>query len=308
MATPNLQMFKDNAPTVEVGTITTPIDFGICYGGHVVDLPYDILLYNDKGNVLGSDDVRNLSIELVTMLATIEYISDGALNKHYTLSLIPLNTINLLVEGTKWAQVGTLTSYSQDAQVYTCDMLTGEIVFGDNVHGAAPSNLDVITIEINPNLDEYGKTIYAEQWISLASSGIITATKHITLEVATKISNTMITVAHCPRITGITGVWDNSDKTGTNYFIGGTYNADTGSIGLGTPLVAVLPYVEYDYTIKDEAIMEYVPIGAGVPVMFSNPIPNNNAKYLQLRATIPDDADTVGGVSLKIRLKLTYEY
>jgi hypothetical protein len=308
MATPNLQMFKDDAPTVEVGTITTPIDFGICYGGHVVDLPYDILLYNDKGNILGADDVRNLSIELVTMSVTIEYISDGSVNQHYELSLMPLSTIEILVNGTKWAQVGSLSSYAQSAQVYTCNMTTGEIDFGDNVHGKAPSNLDVITVEINPDLDEYGKTIYAEQWISIASSGIISSTKHIDLELATKNSNTIITVAHCPRITGITGVWDNPSKTGTNYFTGGTYNADTGLIGLGTPLIAALPYVEYDYTIKDEAIMDYSPIGVGVPVIFSNPIPNNNAKYLQLRATIPDDADTVGGVSLKIRLKLIYEY
>jgi hypothetical protein len=308
MATPNLQMFKDDAPTVEVGTITTPIDFGICYGGHVVDLPYDILLYNDKGNILGADDVRNLSIELVTMSVTIEYISDGSVNQHYELSLMPLSTIEILVNGTKWAQVGSLSSYAQSAQVYTCNMTTGEIDFGDNVHGKAPSNLDVITVEINPDLDEYGKTIYAEQWISIASSGIISSTKHIDLELATKNSNTIITVAHCPRITGITGVWDNPSKTGTNYFTGGTYNADTGLIGLGTALVSALPYVEYEYTIKDEAIVDYTPIGGGEPVSFSNPIPNNNAKYLQLRATIPDDADTVGGVSLKIKLKLTYEY
>ena len=308
MTIPNLQMFKDDAPTVEVGTISAPIDFGICYGGHVVELPYDILLYNDKGSILGSDDVRNLSIELVTMSVTIEYISDGSVNQHYELSLVPLNTIEIFVNGTKWAQVGSLSSYAQSAQVYTCNMTTGEIDFGDNVHGKAPNNLDVITVEINPDLDEYGKTIYAEQWISIASSGIISATKHIDLELATKNSNTIVTVAHCPRITGIIGVWDNPSKTGTNYFTGGTYNADTGLIGLGTPLVSALPYVEYDYTIKDEAIVEYSPIGGGIPVIFSNPIPNNNAKYLQLRATIPDDADTVGGVSLKIRLKLIYEY
>lgn len=308
MTTPNLQMFKDDAPTVEVGTISSPIDFGICYGGHVTDLPYDILLYNDKGGILASDDVRNLSIELVTMSVTVEYISNGALNQTYTLSLVPISSLELLVNGTKWAQVGSLSSYSQFAQVFTCNMLTGEIVFGDNIHGKAPSNLDTINIELYPDLAEYGKTIYAEQWISVASSGVISSTKHVTLELATKNSNTMITVVHCPRISAITGVWDNPGKTGTNYFTGGTYNADTGLIGLGTELTTALPYVEYDYIIKDEASMEYSPIGAGVPVLLSNPIPSNNAKYLQLRATLPDTVDTVGGVSLKIRLKLIYEY
>ncbi len=51
MPSPNLQMFRSDTPTVEVGTEAYPIDFGICYGGVATNLPYDILLYNDKGGV-----------------------------------------------------------------------------------------------------------------------------------------------------------------------------------------------------------------------------------------------------------------
>lgn len=51
------------------------------------------------------------------------------------------------------------------------------------------------------------------------------------------------------RLLNVLGVWDNSVGTGTNYYTGGYFNADTGVITLGTPLPAAGPvYVTYHST------------------------------------------------------------
>ncbi|GAG24636.1 unnamed protein product, partial [marine sediment metagenome] len=46
---PNLEMYRSDNPAVEIGTEGNPIDLGLCNAGETTPLPYDILLYNDKG-------------------------------------------------------------------------------------------------------------------------------------------------------------------------------------------------------------------------------------------------------------------
>ena len=57
MSVPDLKMYRSDTLT-EVGTVGVPVDFGLCNAGQITNLPYDILLYNDKTGALGSDDAR----------------------------------------------------------------------------------------------------------------------------------------------------------------------------------------------------------------------------------------------------------
>ena len=66
MANPNLEMWRSDT-LVEVGTAVVPIDFGLCDAGDETLLAYDILLYNDKTGVLGSEDAKSIEIELLRM-------------------------------------------------------------------------------------------------------------------------------------------------------------------------------------------------------------------------------------------------
>jgi hypothetical protein len=73
-------------------------------------------------------------------------------------------------------------------------------------------------------------------------------------------------------------------------------------------MVATTPYVEYKYQIKDDEESVYTSLGDDVTHEFDNPIPKNNAKRLYLRASVPDDAETEGGLYLRCTLRILYTY
>jgi hypothetical protein len=224
------------------------------------------------------------------------------------MSVIPLIFESVVVDGVKWSKVDSLLDYGQYSEVYTFNYTTGVITFGDNIHGKIPPNGVDIEIEFTPDTNVYGKQIAEGGWVSLKSSGVIQSEVTITSELAEKVDTTHVQVAHYPTITSVVGVWDNAGKTGTNYYTGGTFNPDTGSITLGSSLSGSTPYVEYTYLIKDDNESGYTGLTEGTLVLLANPIPPGNAKKLLLKVDPPSSTDPEGGVYLKVFLKVAYMY
>jgi hypothetical protein len=308
MGVPNLQMFREDIPTVEVGTEVAPIDFGLCMAGDVTALPYGILLYNDKTGALDSVPARNIGLELVRLELTETHVSTGVASQTYTLGIAPIFSYTVTVDGEVWARVTSLVDYGQYSKVYTLDLTTGELIFGDNIHGMVPPNGEAIDILYAPDTAVYGKDIITDSWVSYQSSGVVEEEIDIASELATKLSNTSVQVVMCPKITVVVGVWDNVGKTGTNYYTGGSFNEETGVITLGVSMSAPAPYVEYSYKIADDVEAGFTPFVQGELYELSNPLPQKNAKKLYFKATIPAAASTQGGVNLKMFLRASYLY
>lgn len=309
MADPNLQMFRSDTPTVEIGTVGNPIDFGFCPAGETTQLSYDIILWNDKAAALGSNDAYDIYVELLQLTATESWVSDGSPSQVFNSTYSPVvsGSEELLVNGEEWVRVDSLIGWAQK-KVFLLDYETGEVTFGDNVNGAIPPSSASIAMTYTPDTNVFGKLVFTDQWITFQSSGVVENDVHVDIELSTKIDNDTIEVLHYPKLSDVTGVWDNISKTGTNYYTGGSFSADTGRITLGTPLTGVNPYVEYDYCIKDDNEAEGTALGNGDdPHGPLYRIPQNNAKRIQLAVTVPATADTEGGVYIKTVLRFLYK-
>ena len=257
MPNPELKMYRSDTPTVEVGTSGNPIDFGFCTAGQTTPLAYDILLWNDKGGSIGSDDAKDLEIELIRFSTSQDWTSDGSVSQSFTVSYIPVVSdidVIVTVAGTEWTEVSGLGGFGPTDEVYTFNYTTGELSFGDGVNGKIPPNSDTIEITYTPDTNIFGKLIYNNQWVSIKSDGTIQNEIHIgsgTPEESTKIDNNTVQVLHYPELTAVVGVWDNVGKSGTNYYTSGSYDSNTGRITLGTPITTSSTYTEYKYQIKD---------------------------------------------------------
>lgn len=312
MAVPNIKLFRSDT-LVEVGTEGNPIDFGLCNAGVDTDLAYQILLYNDKGEVLGSEDAKSVRIQLLKLYVVRNEIGDGLATQTFTMLHIPVLDstdfeLEVLVDDVEWTEVASFSGLGADDKVYTFNYTTGVITFGNGSEGKVPPNGIDIKITYTPDLNTYGKDIYDDKWISVKSDGVIENEITVTLEEATKVDNDSVQVTRYPKVTSIVGVWDNAGKTGTNYYTSGSFDEDTGIITLGSSLSVSIPYVEYKYQIKDDAESIYTLLGNAITHTLDNRIPKNNAKKLYLRATIPATAETEGGVFLKTILRVLYKY
>jgi len=313
---PNLIMYRSDT-LAEIGTEGSPIDLGLCNAGETTTLPYDILLYNDKGVVLDSGDARNIQIELIRLYVSEEWVSDGSSEQSYTVSHIPVASDiveQTTVNDIKWRRVDDFSGLGSEDEVYKFNYTTGVLDFGNGSEGKIPPNGETIEIIYIPNKNIYGKQIYSDKWVSLKSSGVMTSEIHIGLaipEESIKINNDTVQVLHYPKFintNAIVGIWDNIGKTGTNYFTGGSYDIDSGIIHLGTSMTADIPYAEYKYEIKDDEEASYTLMGGGVKKTCDNLIPQDNAKKLQLKVDVPASAETEGGVYLKMLLRVFYTY
>jgi hypothetical protein len=314
MGTPNLQFFRSDIPTTEIGTLSNPIDFGLCVAGVSSYLSYDILLWNDKGGSLNADDVFSIELELLRLTSTEIFISDGTASQSFTMIYIPITSEvveEITVDDIEWTRVTSLVGQSATATVYTFDYTTGVLVFGDGVNGKIPPLSSSIQVTYTPDLNTFGKSIYEYSWVSVRSNGVVPngiPVGTVTPEESLKVDNNTIQVIHYPYITGVTGVWDNPSKTGTNYYTGGSYEGNIGRIYLGTPLTTDTPYTEYGYQIGDDAEGNYTQIGAGITKTFVNRIPKNNAKRLQLKVDVPETSSTESGSYLKAILRVLYAF
>ena len=310
MSVPNIKMYRSDT-LVEVGTLGNPIDFGLCNGGETTPLPYDLLIYNDKDGSQDSIDAKSIEMVLLRLYLVENWVSTGAASQSFVVSQIPVTDEaeeTVTVNGVQWTRVTSFASQGATATVYTFNYTTGTITFGNAVEGAIPPNTETIEIEYTPDLNVHGKEIFADKWISVKSDGVVENEVHIVLEEGTKEDDDYVNTLRSPFLTEVVGVWDNSSKTGVNFYLGGSYDADTGRITLGTPFTSATPYIEYKYKIKDEAEPNYIELGDSDIKTFSWPIPKTNAKRLQIIATVPDTADTEGGAYLKVFLRVRYVY
>lgn len=308
MPSPSLKLYDFNNPTVEIGTTGNPIELGTCYAGQTSATPVKVILWNDKGGVLGADDAREIALSALELNIQNTWTSDGTPAQTFTATAVPLKSATVYVNSVKWSKVESFSSYGPTSQVFTLDLATGVLTFGNDVQGKAPANGASIVLDGIPDLVQYGKDVIADDFILVRSSGVIANSVSVDLELATKISNTSITVVHAPKILTVAGVWDNASKTGTNYYTGGFFNADSGAITLGTSMSATTPYVEYTHTIKDDAQGSPVALPEGEEVDLENPIPQNNGKILEFYARVPEDASTAGGVAIRFRVRASYTY
>ena len=308
MANPNLQMFRSDTPTVEIGTVGNPIDLGFCLAGVDTILPYDIILWNDKGDVLDSDDAYNIYVELLRLDVSQSWVSTGLDNQTFTLTYIPLvsDLQAVVVDDSEWTRVTNLVGQEQNT-VYTLDYITGVLTFGDNINGKIPPVGTTIAIDYTPDLNTYSKLVYSDQWLSVQSSGVVENVLSVSIELSTKLDNSTVEVIHFPYLESVVGVWDNIGKTGTNYYTGGSFDSHTGRILLGTSLTTPDPYVEYYYRIKDDNEGGYTLLGNGERHGPLYRIPRNNAKRLQVKVSVPSTASTEGGAYIKALLRVLYQ-
>ena len=310
MSAPNLQMYRSDTPTVEIGTILNPIDFGLCTAGVETTLPYDIILWNDKGGSLASNDAMFLMVELLKMYLTEEHISTGLPDQTYTCSYAPVLTsieVEVLVDDVEWLRVLTFSGYGETSKVYMFDYTTGVLSFGNGTDGLAPPISQTIKVTYTADLNIFGKEVYSDMWISILSSGTIKNIVLVSIEEGTLASSTEVQTIHHPTIDSVIGVWDNDEKTGVNYYTGGSFNENTGLVTLGTPFIATTPYVEYNYYGKDDAEGNYTSLGNAYKKSFDNRLPQNNAKRLSLKVLVPPTADTEGGVYIRVVLRFYYQ-
>jgi len=308
MGVPLLQMFRGDTPTIEVGTELNPIDFGFCMAGVATPLAYEILLFNDKTGSGSSDDARFIGIELLRKIVTYSFVSTGVASQTHTMAVIPIISATVTVDGIKWAKVTSLLDYGQYAQVYEFDYTTGVVLFGDDIHGEIPDASLVVNIDYTPDTNPYGKQVAEGGWLSFKSVGVIQSEITIDTELASKIDDTHAQVQHYSTITEVIGVWDNPGKTGTNYYTGGSFNADSGLITLGNTCTGADMYVEYNYMGKDDNQSGYTILSEGTLVLLDNPIPAKNAKKLYFKVDPPANTDPASGVVLKVILKIVYMY
>ena len=309
MSNPAIKLYRSDT-IVEIGTVGNPIDTGFCAGGTVTDLAYDILMYNDKDGT-SSEDAYDMSIELLRLYETTQGTSTGAADQTLTAAHIPLLTDieeEVTVDGVQWSKVDNFTGVVATEEAYTFNYTTGVVTFGNDVNGKAPTVGAILSVKGTPDLNTYGKELYDEQWVSFRSSGVIQNNINVTLGLSTKLTDDSIQVLHYPEIVSVAGVYDNAGGTGTDYYSGGSFNATTGVLTLGTSLTDPNPYVTYVYRVKNDDQPTYTPLGDGDELELDYRLPRNNAKRIQMRIEPPVSASTEGGSYLQFYLRVKYKY
>jgi len=301
---------------VEYGTIGNPISFGTVTAGQVSEHSLNpFYLWNDKGGGLGSLPAKEIEIQVLDMWFQDENMgtSNGSPSQAFTCDVIPVvdDTANIAVKvGTEvWARVSNFIGQANTAKVYTFNATTGVVTFGDGVNGKIPTNGLIIYITYMPDKLMYGKEIYDNTWLEIKSSGTTSNVISVVDELLQSDNTTLVTLAN-PKILSVDGVWLLSDPlhAGTNYYTGGSFDAYTGLVTLGTPLAEerMAVFVNYTYTIVDENESAYVPIGRDTTHTFLHQIPRNNAKLIYLRLNVPVDATPSGGGNVCFRFRLKY--
>jgi len=306
-------------PEIEIGTVSNPIVFtGVIAGEEFLHPSNPFYLWNDKLSVNGSVDARELTVKVLGLNLMDELVgtSNGTAGQSFTVAFPPViqddsqNPLIVKVNGVIWLLVNDLSTAGPADEVYEFDFTTGTVTFGDNINGKIPPTANVIEISYTPDTVEFGTEISEFDWLGIQSTGIISNPRSLGNERAIAIDTTHVAAAHTPIVT-VTGVFLNSDPGhfGTNYFTGGSFNAMTGIITLGTALPSAdeVVLIEYQYTIKDDVEPGFTQIGKETSHTFLNPIPSNNAKRLYLRLVPPATTSPSGFMNLQFRLRIDYK-
>ena len=315
-----LKLFQTADLINELGTISNPVIFTGAIAGNITLLPVNpLLLYNDKDGTFQSVDAKNITVEVLSMQLVDELVgtSTGLANQSYTVAYSPiLNQTNAFVSvrvGTDiWTEVSSFFGVSNTANVFVVNYTTGAISFGNNVNGAIPTLGQSIYVTYSPNTTTYGKEAMSDGWLGVQSVGVDAHSRNILLDTATILDINHIQVTHTPLIgsSAVSGIYlaNDPNRLGINYFTGGSYNAVTGVITVGTslPLGSGIVLVDYAYTVTSDAEVGFTQLSTGVAHTFTYPIPSTCAKTLNFQVVIPSGASPTNGVNVQFRLRLTY--
>ena len=299
---------------VEYGVLGKPISFVNAAAGEITEHPLNpFSLWNDIGGVLNSVPAKDVTVIVENMWTQDELLgeSDGTANQTFNTFLTPIlitDDLELKVSSTIWTKVNSFSGQGVGAQVYTITS-AGLVTFGDGVNGKIPSWGNNIILTYVPDLEAYGKNIYEGLWFEVKSLGTTANVVNVIDEPQNGQGTTVVTVSNTI-VTAVIGVWlqGDSDHVGTNYYSGGSFDADTGDLTLGS----LLPYedavviVSYSYVMVDDLESNYTAIGKATSHIFTNQIPQNNAKLLYFRMNIPANATPSGGSNFCFRLKFSY--
>lgn len=303
---------------VEIGVAGNPIIFTGVIAGEEYQHPNNpFYLWNDKGGLDGSVDAKNITLSVLglNILNELTGYSDGSPSQLFTVSYGPViagdayNPVVVKINGVIWTAVFTFASSSSSDTVYIFDYNAGTILFGDGLKGKIPTASSTIEVTYTPDRTEFGAEVQEFAWLGVRSSGVISNPVSVLLERQTVADELHLTVAHT-FVTAITGVYlaTDSHRLGTNYYIGGTFNAATGYVTLGTmlPSFNTEVLVDYTYTIIDDAEAGFTQIGGAIEHTFLNPIPSNNAKQISFRIMAPATTSPSGPLNLRFRIRLDF--
>ena len=303
---------------IEIGTLSNPIIFTGVIAGQEAQHPNNpFYLWNDKGGVNGSVDARDITLSVLGLNIADELVglSDGSPSQSFIVTYFPViaedinNPVIVKVNGVTWTAVVSLAGLSSTDEAYTFDYNTGTLQFGDNINGKIPPMSSTIEVTYTPDTVEFGTEVQEFAWLGVRSAGVISNDVSVVLERQTSADENHVNVAHT-LITTVTGVYLNTDshRQGTNYFTGGTFNATTGYVTLGTilPSPDTIVLVDYTYTIIDDAEASFTQIGGSTAHTFLNAIPSNNAKQISLRIMAPATASPSGPLNLRFRIRLDF--
>ena len=309
-----LQLFKESDLSTEVGTATNLLDFGTLEAGLTTPHPDNpFVLFNDKGAAIGSVPAREVKASVVQMDFVDELTgsSNGTASQVFTVAFPPIVDDGLTivkVNDVAWTRVTSFAGLAPTDEAYILNPTAGTITFGDGLQGKVPPLGNTIKVSYTPDTFLYGKEVTEQLWIGIKSNGVISNPVAVPLEQNTPSDLTHVTARNTP-VVSVLGVFLLTDpfKVGTNFFTGGGFNASTGLINLGTPLPNTNDvWVDYTYTIGDDAEGGFTQIGKTVSHSFVNSIPSNNAKRLTLVVVIPAAASPSGLNT--IRFKLRFEF
>ena len=316
-----LVLVKESAPGTPVGTLTNPIEFDSAIAGQTnlhPDNPF--LLYNDQDGSEDSVDAANIGVEILEMNIIDEILgsSDGSPSQVFNVAFPPIikddpdNTVKVKVGSAEWSEVDTFAGAGNSDEIFVVDYVNGTITFGNDVNGAIPPITEQIFCTYTPNITQFGVEARDDGWFGIQSTDVDRNDRIILLDPTTVIDTTHVQASHIPLIAtlGVQGVWLITDpnRLGTNYFTSGSYDDETGIVILGTalPLGTTRVYMDYTYTIADDAEALFSQLSKNVRHTFANPIPSKNAKKLNFQLVIPVGVSPTNLVRIKIRLRFFY--
>lgn len=309
-----LKLFKESDLLTEVGTEANPIAFGSVEAGTSLQHPDNsFVLFNDKGGVLSSVDATQIQLSVLELNIVDELLgtSSGGASQTFVVAFPPIETLDatiVKVNDIAWTEVTAFAGTSPTDEIYTLNKSTGTITFGDGLQGKIPPIGLSIKSSYTPDTILRGKEVSEQLWLGVQSNGVISNTITIDIERATPADIDTVTTLRSP-IINVTGVFLNTDpnRLGTNFFTSGSFDANTGTITLGTSLPNTDDVlIDYTYAIDDDVEATFTQIGRTVKTAVLNPIPSNNGKKFNF-IIIPPSAASPSSPST-IRFKLRVEF
>lgn len=310
-----LKLFKEADLATEVGTEANPVDFLSVEAGLSVQSPDNsFVLFNDKGGTLQSVDAKEIVLSALELNLVDELVgtSTGGLSQTFPVAFPPVDVLDDLivkVNNVAWTSLDTFVGAGPTDEVYTFDFTTGIVTFGDGTQGKIPPTGNTITISYTPNTILHGIEVSEQLWLGVQSNGIIANSITVDRERATPADVNTVSTLRTP-IVSVTGVFTNDDpnRLGTNFFTSGSFDAQSGTITLGTPLPNTNDVlIDYTYQIEDDAEAAFTQIGRTTKSATLNNIPSNNGKKLNFRIVVPTLASPSSPQKIRFKLRVSYK-